>query len=125
MSAAVGLGFSSTATAEAIARVVRLALDRAQKTEATLHTSVRKRDSETLKNAAQNLQMRLTFHEDSKLQDRAAEVVSHSPRIEALAGVGSLAEAAALAGAGENARLIVEKFSLDGVSCAVALASES
>ena len=69
--------------------------------------------------------MPITFHDESALQNRAAEVASHSPRIEALAGVGSLAEAAALVGAGENARLIVEKFSLDGVSCAVAFRSES
>jgi cobalt-precorrin 5A hydrolase len=40
--------------------------------------------------------------------------------VAALYGVGSVAEAAALVGAGEGARVIVPKFSGDGVSCAVA-----
>ncbi|MCW2315970.1 cobalt-precorrin 5A hydrolase [Rhodoblastus acidophilus] len=125
MSAAVGVGFSSTATAEGIASVVRLALARAQAATASLHASARKRDSQSLAEAALMLAMPLAFHEETALQSRAADVVSHSPRIAALAGVGSLAEAAALAGAGEGSRLIVEKFSRDGVSCAVAIVSES
>jgi len=125
MSAAVGVGFSSTATAEGIASVVRLALARAQAAKASLHASARKRDSTPLEEAARELALPLTFHDEADLRRRGGDVVSHSPRIAALAGVGSLAEAAALAGAGEGSRLIVEKFSRDGVSCAVAIASES
>ena len=125
MSAAVGLGFNSTATARAIVGVVRLALERAQKTAATLHASARKRDSQPLRDAALDLNMPLAFHDETALRRYESEVVSHSPRVKTLAGVGSLAEAAALAGAGEGARLIVTKFSRDGVSCAVAFRSES
>jgi len=121
---AVGVGFSSLATAEAIAAGVRLAFERAGMTEATLHVSARKRDSEPLKQAAQMLGIPLVFHDEADLQKRDSDVVSRSPLVMTLAGVGSLAEAAALLGAGENSRLIVEKFSLNGVSCAVAIASE-
>jgi cobalt-precorrin 5A hydrolase len=124
VSVAVGVGFSTLATAEAIARGVRLALERAGKTTDALHTSARKRDSAPLKQAADALSLRLVFHEEADLQKRDAEVVSRSSLVMTLTGVGSLAEAAALAGAGETARLIVEKFSLNGVSCAVAIASE-
>jgi len=124
MSAALGLGFSTLATAEAIAQGVRLALARANLTEAPLHTSARKRDSVPLKEAAAKLKLPLVFHEESALQKRDAEVISRSELVRALTGVGSLAEAAALAGAGANARLIVQKFSLNGVSCAVALGVE-
>jgi cobalt-precorrin 5A hydrolase len=125
MSAAVGIGFSTQATAQAIARAVRLAMQRAETLEATLHTSARKRDSQPLKEAAQDLNMPLSFHEEADLQRRESELLSPSPLVKDITGVGSIAEAAALAGAGENARLIVAKFSLDGVSCAVAFRSES
>jgi cobalt-precorrin 5A hydrolase len=124
VSVAVGVGFSTLATAEAIARIVRLALERAGKTTDALHTSARKRDSAPLKQAADSLRLKLVFHEEADLQKRDAQVVSRSSLVMTLTGVGSLDEAAALAGAGENARLIVEKFSLNGVSCAVAIASE-
>ena len=124
MSAAVGLGFSSVATAAAIAHGVSLALERAGMTAAALHVSARKRDSQPLREAAASLDMPLVFHDEADLQRRDADVVSRSSRVMTLAGVGSLAEAAALAGAGAGSRLIVEKFSLDGVSCAVAIASE-
>ncbi|SNB78861.1 cobalt-precorrin 5A hydrolase [Rhodoblastus acidophilus] len=125
MSAAVGVGFSSTATAEGIASAVRLALARAHAPAASLHASARKRDSQTLAEAARALVLPLVFHDEADLRRRGGDVASHSPRIAALAGVGSLAEAAALAGAGEGSRLIVTKFSRDGVSCAVAIVSES
>ena len=120
----MGLGFSSTATAQAIVGAVVAALQRARAIEGVLHVSARKRDSKNLAEAAQILVMPLVFHDENDLRRRAADVISHSPRIVALAGVGSLAEAAALVGAGENSRLLVEKFSRVGVSCAVAI-SES
>ena len=58
------------------------------------------------------------------MQRRESELLSPSPLVKDITGVGSIAEAAALAGAGENARLIVPKFSLDGVCCAVAFRPE-
>jgi cobalt-precorrin 5A hydrolase len=126
MSAAVGVGFSTRATAETIARAVRLALDRTQKqkTEATLHSSARKRDSQPLRQAAEDLNMPLAFHEETDLQRQEPNLLSPSPLVKAITGVGGIAEAAALAGAGGNARLIVAKFSLDGVCCAVAISPE-
>ena len=124
--AAVGLGCRSNVGAEAIARAVRQAIWRAPSVPAAiaLHTSARKSADESLRRAAQSLGLELVFHEEAALKARDAQVVSRSDRVAAIVGVGSLAEAAALVGAGEGARLVVPKFSADGVSCAVAVAKE-
>ena len=122
--AALGIGFSSTAGAEAMISAMRQALDRAGVGEATLHASERKSRSDSLRRAAASLGMILVFHDEAALRQRASDVASHSARVEALAGVGSLAEAAALVGAGAGSRLILPKFSADGVSCAVAVGAE-
>ncbi len=57
--AAVGIGFSSVAGAGTIARAVRQALDRAGVSAATLDASERKRDSDSLRQAAESLGMAL------------------------------------------------------------------
>ncbi len=121
---ALGIGFSSMADAEAIACAVGQALDRAGGGAATLHASERKRRSDRLRQAAESLGLALFFHAEAGLRARDGDVVSRSARVEALAGVGSIAEAAALVGAGAGSRLIVPKFSLGGVSCAVAVGPE-
>lgn len=48
-------------------------------------------------------------------------VATSSPRILARHGIGSVAEAAALAAAGENARLLVPRRALGGATCALAI----
>ncbi len=122
--AALGIGFSSRADAEAIACAVRQALDRTGGGGATLHASERKRGSDSLRRAAESLGLALHFHAEAALRARASDVVSRSARVQAVAGVGSLAEAAALVGAGAGSRLVLPKFSQDGVSCAVAIGPE-
>ncbi len=126
VAAAIGVGCKSNAGAEAIARVVREAMARAPDGSAAagLHTSARKVGDADLREAARELGLDLAFHDDAALKARDAEIVSRSPRVFELFGVGSLAEAAALAGAGEGSRLVVPKFSADGVSCAVAVSPE-
>jgi cobalt-precorrin 5A hydrolase len=49
-----------------------------------------------------------------------ARVPTRSPRIERLRGIGSLAEAAALAAAGDGARLILPRIASAGATCALA-----
>jgi cobalt-precorrin 5A hydrolase len=126
VAAAIGLGCKSNAGAEAIARAVREAMARAPDGSAAagLHTSVRKIGDADLREAAQRLSLKLVFHDDAALRARDAEIVSRSQRVMHITGVGSLAEAAALVGAGEGSRLVVPKFSACGVSCAVAVAPE-
>ncbi|RBP02439.1 cobalt-precorrin 5A hydrolase [Roseiarcus fermentans] len=124
---AVGVGCKSDAGAEAIVRAVRRALARAPSPASapTLHTSDRKSGDAALRQAALSLGLDLVFHNEATLATRDVEVVSRSARVEKIIGVGSLAEAAALVGAGAGSRLVVAKFSADGVSCAVAVAPEA
>lgn len=119
LSAAVGVGCRSGATVAAIVARVREAQGRAACGVGSLHTGTNMR-APALEAAAAQLGLPLFRHDAATLAATAPRIVSRSPRVEALLGVGSLAEAAALAGAGEGARLIVTKFSAQGVSCAVA-----
>lgn len=54
-----------------------------------------------------------------------ARVLTRSPRIERLRGVGSLAEAAALAIAGPDSRLALPRIASAGATCALAVPSPS
>jgi cobalt-precorrin 5A hydrolase len=117
VSAAVGVGCRAGASAEAVERLVREALARAGLETASLHGL---RRVPALTEAAARLGLALYWHDEAALRAAAPRIVSHSPRVAALFGVGSVAEAAALAGAGADARIVIAKFSADGVSVAVA-----
>ncbi len=120
MNAAVGIGARAGASVEAIVALAREAFARAGVESAPLHTAGRIRNR-ALRQAAERLGVALHLHDDAALARAASRVVSHSPRVAAIFGVGSVAEAAALAGAGEGGRITIAKFSADGVSCAVAM----
>ena len=118
---AIGIGCRKDISAEAIVRVVRQALALAPEGRPVgLHTSGRKSEDNALPLAAAALGLDLHFHAEHSLREVAPRVVSHSERVERLMGVGSLAEAAALRGAGAEARIVVPKLSAEGVSCAIA-----
>jgi cobalt-precorrin 5A hydrolase len=119
MSAVVGIGCRAGASAEAIASVVDEAGLRAGLEIVSLHTAVSV-GAPALDAAAARLGLPLYRHDAAALAAVAARVKSHSAQVAARFGVGSVAEAAALAGAGEGSRLLVPKFSAEGVSCAVA-----
>ncbi|MCJ2133965.1 cobalamin biosynthesis protein [Methylobacterium sp. J-026] len=55
------------------------------------------------------------------LSARDGDLVTRSARIERLRGVGSLAEAAALAAAGPESRLALPRIASNGATCALAL----
>jgi cobalt-precorrin 5A hydrolase len=57
--------------------------------------------------------------------ERVANLATHSPRIFGLMGVGSVAEAAALAAGGPDARLIVPRVVIGPATCAVASSGEA
>ena len=117
VSVAVGIGCRAGATAEAIERLAREGLERAGLTAAVL-CAPRGKAGPALADAAARLGLELRYIDEADLA--GADVVSHSLRVAALYGVGSVAEAAALLGAGTGARIVVAKFSAGGVSCAVA-----
>ena len=116
---AVGVGCNGQASVAAILAAVREAASRGAGEIAGLHTGAEVKNP-ALEAAAATLGLPLIRHDAAALAACADRVLTHSPRVQAKFGIGSVAEAAALAGAGEGARLIVRKFSADGVSCAAA-----
>ena len=55
----------------------------------------------------------------------ADQVLTRSPRVQAIKGVPSIAEASALVAAGRNARLLGARVSANKVTCAIAIGEGS
>lgn len=88
--------------------------------DATLFTSEEKRAEQGMVAAATALRVPLVFLSHAVLAAAAARCRTRSARVEAMIGLPSLAEAAALAGAGRGSRLVLERISQSGVTCAIA-----
>jgi cobalt-precorrin 5A hydrolase len=125
--AVMGVGCRSGVTAEAIIAAAQgtLALAPIPVRLVGLHTSARKLAEAGLKEAAARLALELHFHEDGALRAVESRIVSASKKVARLIGVGSVAEASALCGAGDGAELLVPKHSTGDVSCAIALVEET
>jgi cobalt-precorrin 5A hydrolase len=80
-----------------------------------------KRDEAGLLAAAADLQWPLTFLPRAALQEVEAHIATPSPHAEAALGLASVSEAAALAGAGRDAVLVLPRIAGEGVTCAAAL----
>jgi cobalt-precorrin 5A hydrolase len=128
---AIGVGCRSGSGADDIVTLVRRALERAigvaglgdgraRSGRAALFTAVEKQGEAGLREAAHILAMPIVFLPKAALALSADKAVTRSERVVQLFGVPSLAETAALAGAGAGAELIVPRISSDGVTCAVA-----
>jgi hypothetical protein len=88
--------------------------------EIALFTIEAKRGEAGLHDAARLLNLPLVFLPLDRLLARKDELLTRSPRVEALTGVGSVAEAAALVGAGAGSRLLGPRLASVGVTCAIA-----
>ena len=123
MDIAIGLGCRKGVSGEVIASLVREALGRIELNgAAALFTVDGKRDEAGLAQAAQVLAMPLYFLPQEALTAVADLARTRSPRVEALFGVPSVAETAALAGAGPGAVLILPRMARDDATCAIARA---
>jgi cobalt-precorrin 5A hydrolase len=131
---AIGIGCRKGCDGENIAALVRQALALAARSETAaagtqalrenvIFTSEAKREEKGLAEAAATLGMKLVFLPRAKLEAAAPRCTTRSTRVEALIGLPSLAEAAALAGAGEGSRLVLQRISEGGASCAMAVPS--
>ena len=121
---AIGLGCRRGVSGEVIASLVREALSRIeQQGAAALFTVEGKRSEAGLAQAAQALAMPLHFLAQEALEAVAHLAQTRSARVEALFGVPSVAETAALAGAGPGAVLILPRITRDNVTCAIARAA--
>ena len=126
---AIGLGCRKGVSGAAIASLARDGLEMlAQMGVATqggsvaLFTIIAKRDEPGLQEAAGLLDMPLHFLSPAAMKAVAGRVQTSSPRVLALFGVPSVAETAALAGAGPFAEIILPRITRDGATCAIARA---
>jgi cobalt-precorrin 5A hydrolase len=100
--------------------VERFAPEREREKDWRLFTIDTKQDEAGLHEAARLLRAEIVFLPLEALLARKDDVLTRSLRVEALTGVGSVAEAAALAGAGPGSRLLGPRIATRTLTCAIA-----
>lgn len=122
---AVGLGCRSGVAAAAIVALVRDLVAQADVAPEGLElfTIETKRDELGLARAA--IELGATLHFIGRDDLAAVNTPTQSRYSLATVGISSVAESAALAGAGEGAVLIVPRVARDGVTCALARAPDA
>ena len=118
---AIGVGCRKACPASDIVGVVRAALELLPATTARgLFSIAEKRGEPGLEQAAALLGLPLVFLDKAVLRLVAGGARSCSTRVEDLYGLPSVAETAALAGAGQGAVLLVPRRSCPTATCAIA-----
>lgn len=123
---AIGVGCRKGCGHEAIVALVRRVLADVEREgeEAIIFTHADKQGEAGLVKAARDLGLPLIFLDHAALSQSSARAATHSPRVARLFGLPSIAETAALAGAGPASTLIAPRVSSAGASCAVARSRE-
>jgi cobalt-precorrin 5A hydrolase len=119
-----GIGFRRETDAEEIAGLIERALalaGAARSSLAAVATAADRASDPAIRAAAARFGLAPHPVPAAALEARDAEIVTRSARIEHLRGVGSLAEAAALAGAGDRSRLALPRIASRGATCALAV----
>ena len=120
---AAGIGCKRGAPAADIEAAIRAALLRADIAADALSAiaTIEAKSAETgIRAAAQALGIAVVIVPERDLVAAGARVATRSERVLAFAGVGSIAEAAALAAAGPSARLIAPRLVVGAATCALA-----
>jgi len=123
-----GIGCRKGVSAEEIGAALDTALERAGRPLAKIEllaTSTRKREEQGIAETAASRGLRLVFVEPADLEIASARGATWSRRVLALAGVPSVAEAAALAAGGPKARLFLPRIVIGPVTCALASDEEA
>ena len=120
---AIGIGCRAGVAGEAIAALARRALTDtgAPPGERRMFTLAAKCEEPGLIEAARLMGVALTPVSLEALQAQAERILTPSAAAQMRFGAPNIAEAAALAGAGEGGRLLGPRIAADGVTCAVAL----
>jgi cobalt-precorrin 5A hydrolase len=120
---AVGIGCRSGVSGEVIADLVARTLDEVgeEATPVALFTVLDKQSEAGIAEAAARLGFALVHLPRAALEAVADRVETRSERVIELFGVPSIAEGAALAGAGPGSRLVVPRRAERGATVAVAL----
>jgi cobalt-precorrin 5A hydrolase len=118
-----GIGCRRGVSAAAIEAVIGAALARAglgKDALALIATAAAKCDEPGIAAAASALGLPIVSVSRGELEHAGARGVTRSARVLALTGVPSVAEAAALAAAGQGARLLLARIALGPATCALA-----
>jgi cobalamin biosynthesis protein CbiG len=123
---AIGVGCRAGVAGEAIAALARRALKEAGAPEGEIgmFTLAAKAAEPGIIEAARLLRAELTSLPLAALNAQAERILTPSAPAQARFGAPNIAEAAALAGAGEGGRLLGPRLAAHGATCAVALSSE-
>ena len=123
---AIGVGCRAGVSGEAIAALARRALAEcgAPEAEWRMFTLAAKAEEAGIIEAARLIGAPLTALPLAALKAQAARILTPSAAAKARFGAPNIAEAAALAGAGEGGRLLGPRLAADGATCAVALSPE-
>ena len=123
---AIGIGARRDIDARELAEFVREVAARlcVDLQSATLATIEARADEPGLRDAARLLDMAVVFLSLENLRARDKDVPTRSARVEELFGVRSVAEAAALAGAGSGSILLAPRVATTRLACAIARATE-
>jgi cobalt-precorrin 5A hydrolase len=122
---AIGVGCRLGSSAHTIEALVRQALDHSPEAEPMGLFTIQDKSRETgLIEAAGHLGIDLIFLSRDALREQAPFVRTQSTESQSRFGVPSVAEAAALAGAGAGGKLIVPRIAGQGVTCAIAEARD-
>ncbi len=118
-----GIGCRRGTSAAAIAAAIEAAIERAGLAQSAIDaiaTAAMKHDEPGIAAAADSLGVRLVVVPQPELAMADSRVATHSDRVAELSGVGSVAEAAALAAGGPGARLLVPRVVVGPATCALA-----
>ncbi len=118
-----GIGCRRGTSAERVIEALHGALAHsgiAQSQLGALATSADKHDEFGILEAAQRLQLSIVLVPQTALQKMSMHTLTFSARVRALTGVNCLAEAAALAAAGDRARLLAPRHATPLATCALA-----
>lgn len=124
---AIGLGARRGVDAKSLVDLVRRVAKNLNVTlaESALYTTESKATEPGFHEAARELGLTLTFLPLGSLKQRRGASKTHSQRVQAMFGVGSISEAAALVGAGPGSRLLAPRESTPLVACAIAVKTDT
>jgi cobalt-precorrin 5A hydrolase len=119
---AIGIGCRKSCASEAIVAIVERALADCPGNEGVrgLFSLVDKRDEPGLNAAARTLGFDLVFLSREALAAATPRLLTRSAAAQSRFGLASVAEAAALAGGGPEARLLAPRLAANGATCAIA-----
>jgi cobalt-precorrin 5A hydrolase len=123
-----GIGCRTGTSAPEIEAAITAALKDVARTDARLDliaTVEGKAQEAGIADAARARGVRLVIVPRHDLEAAAAHAVTNSPRVLALTGLPSVAEAAALAAAGPNARLLAPRIAVGSATCAIAIGGDT